>query len=353
MESKKTSYTIGELAKMTSSEVIGDPNYPIFGIENLECATNSDASFLANPLYLKTLKRSKAGVVFMSEPLPDSSTNQLINQHPSKAFQQIFSLFHDSKVTETGFKGIHPSAVIHPTAVIAENVTIGPNTTIDQQVQIGSGTQIHANTSIGPYTSIGKNSIIHPQVTIRENCILGNFVTIQPGAVIGSCGFGYITDSQGKHKKLKHIGKVVLEDYVEIGSCTCVDRARFKETRIKQGAKIDNLVQIAHGVQIGEGSMVISQAGIAGSTSLGKYNVIAGQVGIVGHLQLGDHITIAARGAVTKNLKHPGRYGGAPAVPEEKFYRQQMYLRKLDIYASKIRDLEAKFEDLKKKIESN
>lgn len=347
----KTSYTIAELAEITSSEIIGDPNHKIFGIDNLECATRDDASFLANALYAKVLKTSNAGVVFVNQPLADHSTiNQLIHPAPSKAFQQIIELFHNCKLTESGFKDIHPSAVIHPTAKIAANVSIGPNTTIDQNVFIDSNTLIHANVSIGPNVTIGKNCIVYPQVTIRENCEIGNFVILQPNAVIGSCGFGYHTDAKGRHKKQQHIGKVVLEDHVEIGSCTCIDRARFKETRIKEGAKIDNLVQIAHGVQIGEGSLIISQSGIAGSTHLGKYNVIAGQVGVVGHLQLGDHITIAARGAVTKSLKSPGRYGGAPAIPEEKFYRQQMHFRKLDMYVAKIRMLEEKLAELENKL---
>lgn len=350
MVTQKNSYTLSELAKITSSELIGDPNYLISGIESLESATDKDASFLANPIYLKALKKSKAGVVFMSDPLPLTSANQLIHPDPSKAFQKLINLFHDTTLSSSGFSGIHLSAVIHPTVEIAEGVTIGPNTTIDQHVKIGPNTQIGSNVSIGPYATIGSDCHIYSQVSIRENCHLGNFVIIQPNAVIGSCGFGYTLDSKGQHKKLNQIGTVVLEDHVEIGSCTCIDRARFKETRVKFGAKIDNLVQIAHGVVIGENSLVISQSGIAGSTSLGKYNVIAGQVGIVGHLELGDHITIAARGAVTKSLKSPGRYGGAPAISEEKFYRQQMHFRKLDTYVSKIRELEAKLESLEKKI---
>lgn len=352
MSTQQTCYTIGQLAEITSSKIIGDPNYPIYGIDNLECATGNDASFLANALYLKALKKSKAGVVFIDEPLPDTSTNQLVHPHPSKAFQQIIDLFHNSKLTLSAYVGIHPTAVIHPSVKLGDNVTIGPNTTIDHDTIILDNTHIYGNVYIGPNVKIGHSCIIYSQVTINGNCDVGNFVILQPSAVIGSCGFGYTTNSKGHHIKLNHIGKVVLEDHVEIGASTCIDRARFKETRVKSGAKIDNLVQIAHGVQVGENCIIISQAGIAGSTSLGKYNVIAGQVGVVGHLQLGDHITIAARGAVTKNLKHPGRYGGAPAIPEEKFYRQQMHFRKLDIYVSKIKELEAKLESLEKKLNS-
>ncbi len=347
--SEPKTYTIAQLAALTSSEIVGDPNFLISGIDNLECAKEQDASFLANPLYIKDLKKTKAGVVFINQPFADLHTNQLIHPHPSKAFQQIIELFHQDDLSVSGFTGIHPTTTIHPTAKIGQNVSIGPYTSIDQNVVIGDNTTIHSNVSIGPNVIIGKNNIIYSQVSIRENCTLGDFVILQPNAVIGSCGFGYTTDLRGRHTKLQHIGKVVIEDNVEIGACSCIDRSRFKETRIKCGAKIDNLVQIGHGVVVGDHSIIISQTGIAGSTVLGKHNIMAGQVGVVGHLELGDGIIIAARGAVTKNLKNPGKYGGAPALPEEKFYRQQMHLRKLDTYVEKIKELEEKLAQLEKK----
>ncbi|MCH9632305.1 MAG: UDP-3-O-acylglucosamine N-acyltransferase [Chlamydiae bacterium] len=351
MEEQKTCYTIAELAQITSSEIVGNPNHQIFGIDDLESATSNDASFLANSIYVKALKKSNAGVVFVNQPLSDNPVNQLINPSPSKAFQQIIDLFHSHKLLESGFKGVHPSATIHPSAKIASNVTIGPNVTIDQNATIGSNTIINPNACIGPNVIIGKNCIIHSQVTIREHCQLGDFVIVQPGAVIGACGFGYLTDQKGHHKKIQHTGTVILEDYVEIGACTCIDRGRFKETIVEKGAKIDNLVQIAHGVKIGAGSMVISQSGIAGSTILGKYNIIAGQVGIIGHLKFADHVTVAARGAVTKSLTKPGRYGGNPAVPAEKYHEKQMHQRRLYMYANKIKILEKKLEELEKRLD--
>ena len=350
MEEQKTSYTIAELAQMTSSKVVGDPNHEIFGIESLESASNGDASFLANSIYAKALKTSKAGVVFVDQPLSNHPINQLIHPHPSRAFQQIIELFHKHKRVESGFQDIHPSAVIHPSAQIAPHVKIGPNTTIDKNVIIERNTIIYPNVYIGPNVTIGTNCIIHPQVAIRENSRIGNSVILQPGVVIGSCGFGYVTDEQGQHKKLQHTGEVIIEDHVEIGASSCIDRARFKATIIKKGAKLDNLVQIGHGVEVGEGSMIVAQAGVAGSTILGKYNILAGQVGVVGHLKVADHVTIAARGAITKNLTKPGRYGGAPAVPEEKYHHQQMHIRRLYIYAEKIKTLEKKLEELESKL---
>lgn len=344
---KSTSFTLAEIAQITSSELIGKGDFRVTGVDNLESALESDLTFLANPLYIKQLKKSKAGAILTQTPLSiEKNIHQLIHQAPSKAFQQVIELFHDLHLSDSGFASIHETAVIHPSAQLGEGVQIGPYVVIDQHVKIGAHTKILAHTSIGPHVSIGENCLIHSHVTLRENCELKNHVIIQPGAVIGSCGFGYITDAKGQHKKLQHVGRVVLEDHVEIGANTTLDRGRFKDTLVEEGVKIDNLVQIGHGVRIGAHSLIISQAGIAGSTRLGRHNIIAGQVGIVGHLELGDHITIAARGAVTKNLKHPGRYGGAPALPEDRFYTQQMHFRKLDIYVSKIRDLEKRIAQL-------
>lgn len=349
-------YTLKEIAKLTGSELIGDSSKEITGVRSLESAAGGDASFLANPLYIKSLKKSKAGAVFITA-LPDFplSGNFLIHKNPSQAFQKVIELFHDSSKSDSGFLGIHETAVVHPTAKIGENVTIGPYAVIDQEVIIASGTKIGPHVSIGPYVQIGKNCLIYPHVTIRENCSIGESVILQPGAVIGSCGFGYITDAYGRHNKLTHVGNVVLEDLVEIGANTTIDRGRFSQTRIKQGVKIDNQVQIGHGVEVGDHSLLISQSGVAGSTKLGKYNVLAGQVGVVGHIKTADQVIIAARGAITKSLPQSGRYGGAPALPEEKFYIQQMHFRKLDLYVKKIQELEKKldtFEKLSQSLES-
>lgn len=342
-----TSYTLEELSKLTSSKLVGDPDYRIQGVENLESASEREASFLANPLYLKQLKQSKAGVVFIKE-LPDFETSQnyLLSPDPSKSFQILIELFNDPSLLESGFTGIHPSAIIHPTADIADGVSIGPYTVIDQNVIIGPHTQILSHVHIGPHVQIGSHCLLHPQVSVGANCELKNSVILQPGAIIGSCGFGYSTSAKGEHQKLKHVGRVILEDNVEIGANTTIDRARFQVTHIHSGVKIDNLVQIGHGVHIGQNSIIVSQVGIAGSTKLGKYNVVAGQVGIVGHINIADHVTLAAKSGVTKSITKPGTYGGAPAVSQENYYKQIYSLRKLPLYASKIKKFEEKIQQV-------
>lgn len=341
------SFTLSELATRTNSHLVGDPNYQIQDVCDIESATEKDASFLSNPRYSKAMQKSKAGVVFVNKTFPlMANRNFLVNENPSKAFQQVVELFHQDAEVLTGFAGIHSTAVIHKTAKIGKNVTIGPHTVIDQNVIIGDDSFIGSGCYIGPDTKIGSQSIIHPNVTVRERCHIGNRVIIQPGAVIGSCGFGYLTDEKGKHTKLKQVGRVIIEDDVEIGANSTIDRARFKSTRIGKGTKLDNLIQIAHGVELGEDNIFAAQSGIAGSTKTGRCVMSGGQVAIAGHIEIGDQVMIAAKSGVSKSLSS-GKYNGIPAMPLEDYNRNAVYLRNIEKFIEKIKKLEEKLEQLK------
>ncbi len=223
--------------------------------------------------------------------------------------------------------------------------SVGPHAVLDEGVKIGAGTFIGAGTYIGPDTTIGHSCLIHPRVVIRESCQIGNRVIIQPGVVIGSCGFGYTTDKQGKHVKLNQVGNVKIEDDVEIGANTTVDRSRFKSTQIGQGTKIDNLVQLGHGATLGEHNIIVAQTGIAGSTSTGRYVVLAGHVAVAGHLHLSDGVTVAGKSGVTKSLS-PGKYGGNPAIPLVEYNRKEVYLRNIEQYINQLKDLAKRLEKL-------
>jgi UDP-3-O-[3-hydroxymyristoyl] glucosamine N-acyltransferase len=225
-------------------------------------------------------------------------------------------------------------------------VTIGPHAVIDKGVTIGTGSTIGAGCYIGPYSSIGIDCQIHPHVTIRERCILGNRVILQPGVVIGGCGFGYLLDASGHHKKLNQLGTVILEDDVEIGSNSTIDRARFKETRISRGSKIDNLVQIGHGVIIGEDNIIIAQTGIAGSSKTGRHVVLAGHVAIAGHLTIADGVTIAGMSGITHSIQEAGRYGGIPAVPLSQYNRNAVHLRNIDKVIATLEQLKKRLSQL-------
>jgi UDP-3-O-[3-hydroxymyristoyl] glucosamine N-acyltransferase len=238
---------------------------------------------------------------------------------------------------------IHPTAIIHESAQIGPNVTIAPHVVIDRDVKIGAGSRIGPHVSIGYSVEIGADCQIHPHCTIRERCILHNRVILQPGAVIGSCGFGYAPDAQGRHIKFEQLGIVILEDDVEIGANTTIDRARFKATIVRKGTKIDNLVQIAHNVEIGEHNIIAAQSGIAGSAKTGRYVMLGGQVGVLGHVELEDHVMIATRGGVSKSLK-AGKYRGSPAIPLAAYNRQEVYIRRLEEFVERLKTLEQQLE---------
>lgn len=334
----KPSYTLAELSAHCGAQLVGQSELRIYGVNTLEEASPEDASFLANPRYAEAMKKSAAGVICIDEKaerLPGK--NYLVSSNPCRAIQIIAELF--APTASSGFTGIHPTAVIHPTAQIGPNVTIGPHAVIDRNVKIGAGTHIGPHVSIGYDAEIGADCFIHPHCTVRERCQLHNRVILQPGVVIGSCGFGYTTDSQGRHIKLEQLGIVILEDDVEIGANTTIDRARFKATIIRKGTKIDNLVQIAHNVEVGEHNVIAAQTGIAGSSKTGRYVMLGGQVGIVGHVELDDHVMVATRGGVSKSLKS-GKYRGSPAIPIVEYHRQEVHVRKLEEYVQRLKDLE-------------
>jgi UDP-3-O-[3-hydroxymyristoyl] glucosamine N-acyltransferase len=338
--------TLQELATLTDSKLIGDPAHVITGVEDLESASLTEASFLANPRYRSLLATTNAGVICIDPSTPRiDEKNYLLSSSPTATFQKLIELFGKDKLPSTGFTGIHPTAVIHPSATIAPDAAIGPHAVIDAGCTIGAKTIIGPHVVLCAGASIGIACHLHPHCTVREGCILGDRVVLQPGAVIGSCGFGYSTDAHGKHQKQEQMGIVILEDDVEIGANTTIDRARFKETRISRGTKIDNLVQIGHNVTIGPHNLIVSQTGISGSVKTGKYVIVGGQTGIVGHLEIADGAMFAARSGIKKSIKTAGKFGGNPAIPLAEHQRDQVYLKNIRELASKLRELEAKLND--------
>jgi UDP-3-O-[3-hydroxymyristoyl] glucosamine N-acyltransferase len=338
-------FSLRELATLTNAELVGNPDHEISNVDSLERATLEDASFLANPRYKEALMQSKAGVICVDPQFAHLEKNLLVSSDPSRTFQKIVELISRSKDQKTAFQDIHPTAIIDPSAMIGKNAQIGPYAVIDRNVTIGDDVKIAAHVSIGSNVKIGSNCLFYPKVIIREGTIIGNRVILQPGVVIGSCGYGYI-NQEGSHIKLDQIGIVVLEDDVEIGANTTIDRARFKETRIGKGTKIDNLVQIGHNVEIGEHNLIIAQTGIAGSTKTGKYVCLAGQTGVVGHIKIGDGVIVAAKGGVAKSILEAGKYAGVPAMPIRAYNESQVHLRKLSKYVEEIKELKARIEKL-------
>lgn len=339
------SFTLQQIQELTGAKLVGDAKKVITGVANLDAATANDISFCANPRYLKALQASNAGAIFVTAAQKSlEGKNLFICEDPSLAFQKILDqFFGNNPLSQSGFNGIHPSAVIHPSAKIGANVTIGPLCVIDQETVVGQGSIIHAGCKIGSGVTIGEECLLHPNVVIRELCVLGNRIILQPGVVIGGCGFGYQANKKGEHIKLAHYGKVIIEDDVEIGANTTIDRGRFQATTIKKGTKIDNHVQIAHNTTIGAHNIIVAQTAIAGSVTTGSHVIIGGQVAIDGHLTIESGTMLAGRSAVTKSLEK-GVYSGAPAQPINKFNRMIAIMRNLESYIKQLHELSAKVE---------
>jgi UDP-3-O-[3-hydroxymyristoyl] glucosamine N-acyltransferase len=334
-------------ADFVGGVVIGDPEIEITGIAKIEEAKEGDLTFLYLPSYEKFLSTTKASAVIISPEFKKTrdDLNYIEVKNPNIALQKIIISFLKPKINLTG---IASSASIDPTANIGKNVAVGKNVVIEAGCDIGDNSIIYHNTSILENVKIGKNCLIYTNVSIRENCLLGNNVIIHSNTVIGSDGFGYIPDEKGVYNKVPQIGNVILEDDVELGSNVSIDRAAIGSTIIKKGVKIDNLVQIAHNVVIGEHSGIASQSGVAGSTIIGKHCILAGQVGVVGHIELADQVMITAQSGVSKSITKPGKYRGSPAQDLGQWLKVEAHLRNIRVYAEKIKKLEEKIAFLEK-----
>lgn len=311
-----TSITHRRLADLVGGELTqGDPEGIVTGLNSIAEAGPGDITFLGNDRYLTSLRSTRATAVLVTRDLAEPLNGLAVIrvENPTLAFSSVIR--HFGPPPRAFHAGVHPSAVVANSAQFnPETVSIGPCAVIEEDVVIGDGTVIHAGVFIGHGTRIGEDCVMHANCTIKDRTLIGNRVTIHSGSAIGTDGFGY-QFSQGRHQKIEQVGIVQIDDDVEIGSCTTIDRARFGRTWIGEGCKIDNLVQIAHNVVIGKHTILVAQVGISGSCRLGSYVTLAGQSGVVGHLDIGDQITILAKAGVTKNLTEPGAYTGFPARP--------------------------------------
>lgn len=328
--------TIAEIAALTGGQVEeGAADIIISGVADLKTAQKKDISFLGNPKYTKTALESNAGAIFVPQNITGTFNAALIRvENPSQAFAQIADLFTPAPIEWP--KSIHPSAVIALDVVLGTDIHIGPHVVIESGASIGNGTHIGAGCYIGHHVTISEKTFLHPRVTVREDCKIGQRVIIHSGAIIGSDGFGY-EFCQGKHVKIPQTGYVQIDDDVEIGANTTIDRGRFSRTWIQEGCKIDNLVMIAHNVVVGKHSILVAQAGIAGSTQCGQYVTIAGQAGISGHLTVGDHVTITAQSGVSKDCEPNQVYSGYHARPIKESLKLEAYIKRLPELFKKIK----------------
>jgi UDP-3-O-[3-hydroxymyristoyl] glucosamine N-acyltransferase len=350
--------TIREIAEWLGGEIIGgniEGTPEIVRVAKIEEATPGSITFLANPKYEKHLYTTNATAVLVSRKL-DLKKNEgraslifIRVDDPYVAFLLILKRL--TPTIEPFTSGIHSTAVISSSAVLGKNVSVGAYTVIGENAVVGNNTKIGEGCILGMHTQIGANCTLYPNVVVYHQCILGNRVVMHSGAVIGSDGFGFAPKPDGTYEKIPQLGNVVIEDDVEIGANTTIDRAVMGDTLIQRGVKIDNLVQIAHNVTVGEDTVIAAQTGISGSTKIGKHCMIAGQVGIAGHIEIADRTVIMAQSGIPNNITEPGKsYFGYPADEARKAQRAYIAAKMLPDMLHEFTALKKKVADLEQKL---
>ncbi len=338
-----TAYTLKKLAALVGGKVKGDESYTVTGISSLESADRQTISFAVNSRAGKLAASSMAGALILPEVWPfEEKRPRILVRDPYLAFARIASLFAEKPFRALG---IHPSVKVGEGCRLNPRITVEAGACIGNDVEIGAEVTIYAGVVIGDGVSISRGSTIFPNVVIYDGCIIGENCRIHAGAVIGADGFGYARGPEG-HVKIPQVGIVEIEDDVEIGANTTIDRATFGKTRICTGAKIDNLVMIAHNVVVGPQSIIVSQVGISGSTRIGAGVMMGGQVGIVGHIEIGDGAMIGAKSGVPQSVAQGETVSGSPAMPHRKWLRMVNVLKRLPEMARDIRDLKKRLERL-------
>ncbi len=347
-------FTAKQISEFLDGTIEGDATVKVGELSKIEDGNVGSLCFLSNPKYESYLYTTKASVVIVSSDfIPSQPINcTLIKvKDPYSAFSILLEKYNEALNQDHSQTGIDQPSFIHPTAKIGKNVFIGAFCCIEENVDIGDNSRIYTQIYIGKDSKIGKDATIYPGVKIYNRSILGNKVTIHSNAVIGSDGFGFAPQPDGTYNKIAQIGNVVIEDDVEIGANTTIDRATMGSTFIRKGAKLDNLIQIAHNVDVGAHAVVAAQTGISGSTKLGENSVIGGQVGIAGHLTLGKGTQIGAQAGINFNTEENKQWHGSPAQPLKEWMRSTVIFKKLPEVDKRIRDLEAKIAELSAIIE--
>jgi UDP-3-O-[3-hydroxymyristoyl] glucosamine N-acyltransferase len=335
-------FSASQIAALINGRIEGDPSATVDSFGKIEEARQSQLSFLANPKYEDFLYTTNATIIIINETLAlKQNVSATLIRVPDaySAFAALLTQYQQMMTQQ--LSGIEQPSYIATSATIGQNVFIGAFAYLADSVKLGNNSKIFPNVYLGANVRVGENCVIHPGVKIYHDCIIGDHVTIHAGTIIGSDGFGFAPQADGSFKKIPQIGNVVIEDHVEIGANATIDRATIGSTLIKSGAKLDNLIQIAHNVEIGNSTVIAAQAGVSGSTKIGKGVMIGGQAGVVGHIQIGDGAKVNAQSGVSKSLEPGKAVTGTPAYGYTASLRSQAVNRRLPELEKRIHDLEA------------
>jgi UDP-3-O-[3-hydroxymyristoyl] glucosamine N-acyltransferase len=338
---------LSEIASKLACQMRATNDVEIHGVAGIEDAGPGELTFVSNPKYIRRIRDTRAAAIILDFDLPEVPIPSLRTANPYLAFARALELFYKPVLPTPG---IHPSAIIAEDARVGPDASIGPYVVIARGCKLGTRATLHAHVVLYPGVCIGDGVILHSGVVVREFCEIGNRVTIQNGAIIGSDGFGFAPVGDGTYYKICQTGRVVIEDNVEIGANTTVDRAAVGETRIRCGAKLDNLVQIGHGAQVGENSVLAAQVGLAGSTKLGRNVQAGGQAGFAGHQEVGDGAIITAQAGVHGEILAGAVISGSPAFDNAAWRRSVIAFPKLPDMQRQLRALEKEIESLREEI---
>ena len=343
-------FSAEQIAQLLEGEIVGDLNQKVTGLSKIEEGKAGTLSFLSNPKYEPYIYNTKASIVIVNKSFQPAKAIQssctLIKVEDAYAcFAKLLTVYNEAIEKQPS---IAANATISESAKIGKNVFIGANVVIDNDTTIGDNTHIYPNSVIAENVKIGSNVKIYPNVTVYRDCVIKDHCTIHAGAVIGADGFGFAPNSENNYQKVPQIGNVILEEHVDIGANTCVDRATLGSTIVRKGVKLDNMVQIGHNVEIGDNTVIAAQTGIAGSAKLGKNMMVGGQVGIVGHISLADGTLIGAQAGVPKTIKKEGTMLlGSPAYEADDYKKSYMGFRRLPQIMDRLRALEEELKHLK------
>lgn len=340
----KKRFSLDELAQVAMGEIAGDPQLQITGFAPLETAGEGDISFLVKASEVEKLADFKGSAVIVPMDITEGATPLIRVNDPYLASARIHGLLLKKPFNASG---VHSLACVGENTDIPEQISVAAFVSIGERVKLGERITLESGVVLGDDVEVGDDVVLKGNVIVTSGCKLGSRVIIQPGTVIGSDGYGYATDDRGFHTKRPQVGIVQIDDDVEIGANCCVDRAAYGVTHIKSGSKIDNLVQIAHNVVVGENSLIVSQVGISGSTTLGRNVVLGGQVGVTGHINLGDGVMVGAQSGVHNDQKPGAKIGGSPALPIKTYVKAAIQHGKLPDMARDLRKLKKEIDALK------
>jgi UDP-3-O-[3-hydroxymyristoyl] glucosamine N-acyltransferase len=332
---------LAELARRLDAELRGDGGGEVTGVAGIEHAGPGDVTFLANPRYAAHLRTTRAAAVILAPGQEADRLPCLLSENPYLAFARAVALI---RPPARPVPGVHPSAQVHPSAVLGPEVHVGALAVLGPGVRVGARSTLHPHVVLYEDVEIGEDCVLHSGVQVRERCRLGNRVVVQNAAVVGGDGFGFARDRDGRYHKFPQVGIVVIEDDVEIGALTAIDRAALGETRIGRGTKLDNLVQVGHSVTIGEDTVLAGQVGVAGSSRVGSRVTLAGQVGVAGHLTIGDGAVATAQTGIPGSVDPGAVVSGYPAIENRAWLRSSAVFAKLPELQKRLRELERKVE---------